>query len=181
MRFKITKYKIISIILFSIYIGLFVGFVCMALEDSQKSTDTSSVVVDVVVDVVEAVTPSDYVVNKEKVSLFTRKVIGHFGYNVLMGMVLMFAIYFLFRKDSFIYENKKYLYNYGIIAILGSLLIAIISELLQLIPEGRSCEFKDMLIDYSGAVFGIIISFIILLICFKIKHRKECKEIDNVR
>ena len=67
----------------------------MALEDSQKSTNTSNGVVEVVVEVVEAVTPNDYEVNVEKVSIITRKMIGHFGYNLIMGMILMFAIIYL--------------------------------------------------------------------------------------
>ena len=155
-----------------IYIFLFVWFVFMALEDSEKSTKTSGVVTEVVVEVVEAVTPESYVVNEEKVSIITRKVIGHFGYNVLMGLILMLAIYFLFRKEDFASVKKKYLINHVLIAIFGSIVIAILSEVLQLIPAGRSCEFKDMLIDFSGGIFGVIISYLILLLVINVKNNK---------
>ena len=170
---RISKYKIVSIILFLIYIGLFIGFVSMALEDSAKSTDTSSVVAEVVVEVVEAVTPSDYVVNEEKVHLFTRKLIGHFGYNMVMGAILMLAIYFLFKKDKEEDFKIKYLFNFAIISFITSIVIAVLSELLQLIPSGRSCSFTDMAIDYGGAVLGIIVSLVILLIIWKVKNNKK--------
>lgn len=162
-----TKSRILAIIFMVIYITLLFFFVKMGLEDSEKSTETSSQVVEVVTEVVEKVTPDDYVVNKEKVSFLTRKIIGHFGYNVIMGIFLLLAIYAFFYYKCDYAQYKKYTFKFFLIAILASLFIAIISELIQLIPAGRSCEIKDMAIDYSGAVFGSLLTMLGFMIFTK--------------
>lgn len=167
------KSKILSIIFIVIYLALLVYFVIMGLEDNQKSTETSGVVVEVVTEVIETVTPPDYVVNKEKVSLLTRKIVGHFGYNVLMGIFLLLACVCFFIVKIDYNKYLKYLIKCFLLTLVITFSIAIISELIQLIPSGRSCEVKDMLIDFSGGVLGLILSSLGFLIYCKNKIKKE--------
>ena len=51
-----------------------------------------------------------------------------------------------------------------IISIMGSFLYACTDEFHQKFSYGRSSEFKDVLIDTSGAIFGILIAIIIVSI-----------------
>ena len=169
-----AKNKILSIVFMVIYLTLLFFFVRMGLENSEQSTETSSQVVEVVTEVVEKVTPDDYVVDKDKVSFLTRKIIGHFGYNVIMGVFLLLAIYAFFYDKCDKAQYKKYSFKLFLIVITFSLVIAIISELIQLIPAGRSCEIKDMAIDYSGAVLGSLLSMLgFLIFCKKTKGVSE--------
>ena len=39
--------------------------------------------------------------------------------------------------------------------------IAVSNELVQLLPEGRACSVRDMLIDFSGAALGVGIAMLI--------------------
>ena len=39
--------------------------------------------------------------------------------------------------------------------------IAVSNELVQLLPEGRTCSVRDMLIDFSGAALGVGIAMLI--------------------
>lgn len=88
-----------------------------------------------------------------------RKLIGHFSLFAIDGI-----IGFLFFMSLDIKKRDKTL-----ILIATGILIAVIAELLQLIPEGRSCQFSDMVINSSGFLMGIALS----LIFFKIKSRIE--------
>ena len=55
-------------------------------------------------------------------------------------------------------------------ALCVAILYAISDEIHQLFVEGRACQLKDVLIDSSGAIVGILISLIILKL---INSRKE--------
>ncbi len=48
--------------------------------------------------------------------------------------------------------------------------VCVIDELIQIFPEGRSCEVRDMLIDFSGILFSALI--ITGIISIKEKRRK---------
>lgn len=55
-------------------------------------------------------------------------------------------------------------------------LIAVIDELIQLFPAGRSCEVRDMVIDFSGIVFGALIVTLIISLLEKRSQNKQLKE-----
>lgn len=95
----------------------------------------------------------------EQLKKNVRKILGHFSLFAVDGIIglLFFASLDLKKKDK------------AIIVICTGLLIAVVAELLQLIPEGRSCQFSDMVINSSGFLMGIALS----LIFFKIKSRIE--------
>ncbi len=50
------------------------------------------------------------------------------------------------------------------------LLVPVIDENIQRFSNGRSCEIKDMLIDTSGYIFGLLLGILILSI---FKKRRE--------
>lgn len=45
----------------------------------------------------------------------------------------------------------------AIIAPLSCAALAVVNELAQMLAEGRSCEVRDMLIDFGGALFGLFV------------------------
>lgn len=53
-------------------------------------------------------------------------------------------------------------------AVVG-LLVAVSDELIQLTQEGRSCELRDMCIDFAGALFAAVIFWLI----FRLYDRKK--------
>ncbi len=84
------------------------------------------------------------------------------------------AMVFIIRKSahaaefaalSFCYSmyfkklGKSFLKLFRYVLLIG-LSTACIDEFLQLFPEGRSCEFCDVLIDFSGVIIGIFIPYI---------------------
>ena len=46
-------------------------------------------------------------------------------------------------------------------ALLTGLVVAVSDELIQLTQEGRSCEVRDMCIDFAGAAFAALVFFLI--------------------
>ena len=168
-----TKTKITSIVFIVIYILLLSYFIIMGLEDSKKSQETSGKVEEIVTEVIDTVTPSDYQVSEETVSVITRKVIGHFGYNVLMGIVLLLAIFFFLYLKIDLSDFGKGMIIIFAITLALSFVMAIFSELIQLIPSGRSCEIKDMAIDFSGGALGAAISLVGCLVYLKTKNKKR--------
>ena len=91
-----------------------------------------------------------------------RKLVGHFGLFLLDGVIVSWDIHFLIQKKWWIKL---------IISLSFGLLIAILTEVIQLAVPGRAGSALDILIDYSGYIIG---AGIILLIFLGInRHKKE--------
>lgn len=91
-----------------------------------------------------------------------RKLVGHFGLFLLDGVIVSWDIHFLIQKKWWIKL---------IITLSFGLLIAILTEAIQLAVPGRAGSALDILIDYSGYIIG---AGIILLIFLGInRHKKE--------
>lgn len=91
-----------------------------------------------------------------------RKLVGHFGLFLLDGVIVSWDIHFLIQKKWWIKL---------IISLSFGLLIAILTETIQLAVPGRAGSALDILIDYSGYIIGV---GIILLIFLGInRHKKE--------
>lgn len=94
----------------------------------------------------------------EKLQTPIRK-LAHFSIYTLGGILT--SIYFSLDKKS----KRKSIIE----AILFCSIYAITDEIHQYFIPGRSCELRDILIDSSGALFGILITQFIL----KILPQKE--------
>ena len=99
---------------------------------------------------------------------FIRKAIGHFGLFGLDGVVTFLYFYFLSLNKKF--ENRN-LYIY-FAAVLG-IIVAVVTELLQLVIPGRYGDIIDVLIDIGGYVLGVAITFLIVYLVNRHKHKKE--------
>ena len=105
--------------------------------------------------------------NHESFASFIRKAFGHFGLFVISGLLSPLAIYLVLNPFRW---SKHYLNV--IICLSFGLMIAAITEIIQLNVPGRSGEFTDVLIDFSGYLVGALI---VGLILFLILRRQKCK------
>lgn len=132
---------------------------CFSAQNAEKSTETSSSVVENVLDIVmpkEEITPE--VVKKYQ---FPFRKAAHFGIYMLLGFALANAFQYTL--------NKKWYVSYPASALV-SILYAVSDEWHQGFSEGRGPSLTDVLIDSSGAILGILVFITFTyLYCFIIK------------
>ena len=140
--------------------------------DSAKSTEQSGMVVEVIETVVDTIAPGT--INETNIDDFSgavRKIVGHF---LLFSVVGFFATWSIFLLLENIRENKKFLILSIAFPIGYGILLAAISEIMQLFASGRSGEFRDVMIDFGGYLLGAVIIFLILF--FMLRKNKKGKE-----
>lgn len=126
---------------FSILLMLFWMIVVFMLsaEPSKKSENTSDNFTKIIFNNI-----TDKRV--QELSFIVRKS-AHFTLYTLGGMCICVSVMLNYNKSS-----KKYLISF----IIGSI-YAITDEIHQFFVPGRSCELRDVIIDSSGILIGIII------------------------
>lgn len=85
----------------------------------------------------------------------------------------MFAIegFLLYSAAAWSFGRKAgFALSAGICALL-----AVTSELVQTIADGRSCELRDMAIDLGGALIGMLAALAFMLFIDKLSHRRVTK------
>ncbi|MCR5729401.1 MAG: VanZ family protein [Ruminococcus sp.] len=132
-------------------------------EDGEKSSKTSGKVTDTVIDV----TVKDYEQKpakekksiREKISFWVRKT-AHFTIYTLLGLMVSLTI------------GKRKIFSLGTLgALLFCFMYAVSDEIHQSFTPDRSCEFRDVMIDTSGAALGILISISVMAV-IKALNRK---------
>lgn len=100
----------------------------------------------------------------ESIQFYVRKM-AHFSIYATLGVCTSIAMIF----QSLKFKNKL------IISLGMCLLYAISDEIHQLFVEGRSCQFRDVCIDFCGSIVGTIIFYGIIKFISMIKknHSKE--------
>ena len=167
---KVKKsYLIWTIILVVLAIAINAYIIMHSCLDAAKSSEASSGVVQVSEDVVNTVSPGTITPeNHDSFANFIRKAFGHFGLFVISGLLTSLAIYFAFNP----FKWSKY-WLLIVIAVAFGLTMGITTELIQLNVPGRSGEFKDVLIDFSGYLFGFLIILLILFLIIRKQNKKK--------
>jgi len=98
----------------------------------------------------------------QNISFLVRKIIGHFSFYLAIGVFGFLTMYLYLSFKS----KKKDLYA-AFIALSYGILLAIISELIQLIPGGRSGNIDDILLDFLGYLIGEFITIIVIYLVNK--------------
>ncbi|MFA6755746.1 MAG: VanZ family protein [Bacilli bacterium] len=107
----------------------------------------------------------------DNLSYIVRKSIGHFGAFLFTGIFAYLVI------DIFLIFNNKFKYLYkSLIGIGYGIVLALISELFQKIPSGRTSSFTDVFIDLSGFLIGLLLTLLITSIYNKNKETKLLKK-----
>ena len=136
--------------------------------NASQSTEASRGVVDVTEDVINTVAPNTITPeNHDSFALFIRKAFGHFGLFVISGLFTSLAIFLLLNMTS----SSQHYIN-AVIGLSLGLLLAIITETIQLFVEGRSGEITDILIDFSGYLLGALIVGLVLFIVIRNRNKK---------
>ena len=89
--------------------------------------------------------------------------LAHFTEYTVLGTLLGTTVY-LYRFD-----RKKALLT---VLPIGAA-VPVIDELIQLFPEGRSCQVSDMVIDFCGMMFGMLIVTLVVTLIMKRKRSKS--------
>ena len=143
--------------------------------DAQESTKAASGVVEVTEEVVNTVSPGTITPeNHDSFVTFVRKAFGHFGLFTISGLLSPLAIYLVINPMKW---SKHYLT--AIIALSFGAAIAALTEIIQLNVPGRSGEFLDVLIDFSGYLLGALIVGLITFLVIR-KQRKKEQELEKV-
>ncbi len=97
-----------------------------------------------------------------------RKEFGHFGLFALLGFFAMIAFGRLIQK----YLPK------ALVCGISGLIVAIISEILQLpiFTQSRGASVNDVLIDYSGFIFGLAFAFCVIHFIHYIRSKRRASE-----
>lgn len=161
---KIIFKRILSLVL--VFLNMLLIFLLSA-ENAEQSAALSAVFSDsLAYKILDFFNFSPYTIEflLEKSSFIVRKT-AHFSEYALLGFLLSFACrsFGLSKKISF-----------AVSQVTGSL-YAVSDEIHQLFVDGRSCEFRDMAIDWCGVFFGIAVFYILRVILCKIKSKKKNK------
>lgn len=163
------KYLIWTIIVTVLAVAINAYIIMHSCLDAMKSTEASTGVVQVAEDVVNTVSPGTVTPeNHDSFASFIRKAFGHFGLFVISGLLSSLAFYLWLKPLSW---SKHYLI--AAIGLAFGLSIGILTEVIQLNVPGRSGEFTDVLIDFSGYLLGALIISFILFIIFINKNKKS--------
>ena len=170
---KLSKKYLIWTIIFSLLaIAINAYIIVHSCLDAIKSTEASNGVVEITEDIVNTVAPGTITPeNHETFASFVRKAFGHFGLFAISGFLSSLAIYLAISPF-----NKQKYYQIIIIALSFGLLMGFITETIQIFVPGRSGELTDVLIDFSGYLFGFLIILLILLLIIRHIHKEQAKQ-----
>ncbi len=147
-----------------IYFGLCALIVYLSCANGVTSTAQSNVITEIIA---ESLTYINVTIDptSSEVKHLVRKLIGHFGLFLVTGVFGIFSIILLRRNRRIKTFSFIALYIFGAF-------IAIITEVIQMVSEGRGPSANDSMINLSG----YSIPFVIYLIYMIYIHYKEKKE-----
>lgn len=144
-----------------IFLGIYIisiSLICLfSLQISSTSSKSSGGISVFLINIIETICFHKVEIDFNAFHDLIRKLVGHFGLNLFSGVFGILTYYF------FLKNNKKAI----ILSLTTGLIVAVVGELLQLTSEGRSCEVMDMVINFSGAITGIIVTFLIIVMVNK--------------
>ena len=145
MKKSFWFFLVLSLVIMTV-IFLFSG------QNGERSTKASDIFVEKIVDteINEGVLEKDAEKQKDKVEHLIRKTA-----HVLIYASLGFCVFMMFFHSGKVNKNV-YLF---IFSLAICIIYASSDEVHQLFVDGRSGEFKDVLIDTAGSAVGMIIAF----------------------
>ena len=129
---------------------------------SQPAAKSTQVSKGITKKIVNAVTKNKNIPQKKKKEMvkklndFFRK-LAHFSLFLLLGISV-----FISSSLTFVKSGNHYIQKNALISFIISFLYAISDEFHQHFVPGRSPEIRDVLIDSSGSIIGILLAVAIL-------------------
>lgn len=140
---------------------------------SETSGRTLKIVMTIINPLIKDLPDSEQFNIKEGIHVFIRKT-AHMTIYMILAFLTSNAVYNQnyfcsnkIGKDNFAALNKaekRKIYKNSVISLLITVLYAVSDEFHQLFVDGRSCEFRDVMIDSAGALIGILIYLLIFRI-----------------
>ena len=127
-----------------------------SLTPSAASNSASLSITERIIPVLNAVHLDPSV---DTLNFIIRK-LAHFSEYALLGVLVMTAVSFA----PTLWKKKELPVFFA---------VPLIDESLELITEGRSCEIRDMLIDSTGLLCGILLSGLFLSLMLQHQHKKQ--------
>lgn len=166
--------RIIFTILIIINCATIFYFSHQVADDSSKQ---SSRVVEFISNIIPFIKnmeePNKTILKEEILTPIIRKT-AHFSIYAMLGLLMM--------NFMLTIENKK-MYKRVIIALMFCFIYSITDEFHQTFIPGRSGEIRDVLIDTSGAIVGILFTIAVMMIIKRIKSKNNTErnmlETDN--
>ena len=152
---RITRDKKIAVIYAAITLAITVFIFVNSLQNGEDSAKQSDFFVNIINPIISffGITPDEHTVG-----VFVRKAAHFTEYFVLCATATMFLR---------VFKNKKLLF----IPPIYCLAVAVTDEfVMQMITEGRAPQITDVLIDFSGALAGLLV---VLMLS---KRNKEVKK-----
>lgn len=163
------KYLVWTIIVCVLALAINAYIIMHSCLDATESTNASSGVVDFVENIINTIIPGTInASNHDSFVTFIRKAFGHFGLFVISGLLTSLAIYLSINP----LKKLKY-WMLIVISLLFGLFMGSLTEIIQLNVPGRSGEFTDVLIDFSGYIFGFLIILLIIFLVIRSNSKKK--------
>ena len=159
---KIKRYQVLFLIL---AIAVMVTIFILSSQDADRSSDTSSTLTRIAIKLMyrdyDAASPERQREMWSTASFIVRK-LAHFSIYTALGLCVSGA------------AGKRRLFSpksAGV--VIFGLIYAVSDEFHQHFVPGRSCEFRDMMIDTGGVLTGMLISFVLMGIAGFIAGRRR--------
>ena len=168
------KYLVWTIIVCVLAVAINAYIIMHSCLNGTNSSKASQGIVDISENVVNTISPGT--VNESNYAAFAtfiRKAFGHFGLFMVSGLLSSLAVYLAFKPLKW---SKPFIIV--IIGISFGILLAVITEVIQLNVPGRSGQFTDVLIDSGGYLLGLLIIALIVFLVVK-SQRKKTPELHS--
>lgn len=99
--------------------------------------------------------------------------LAHFTEFAVLGGLLTLTAHKIFPQES--YSRRVRVFLRAFLPVLLSFLYAGSDEIHQLFSAGRNCNLRDVLIDTSGACFGVLTVSLLSVLYHKRKRKREQK------
>ncbi|MFI3324886.1 MAG: VanZ family protein [Clostridia bacterium] len=144
---------------------LLVAMICFiwgnSLIPAQQSSEISTYVQEVITEILEEFIEFD--TSNSSVSTFSIRKLAHFCEFMTLGGLLLL---------NFFPKNRQNLIN----IIFVGFSVAFLDETIQMFIKGRGSEIKDVWIDFSGLICGIILMYLFVIIVYKVKEKVQYKK-----
>lgn len=157
------KNKVLTWIIFGIAIALDIFILVNAFINGEKSAVESNNFAHTTADVINTVKPETITEqNFESFASFLRKFAGHFSLFAVTGVFATWSIFRIFPLKNWIKISISFCHG---------LVLAFLSEFIQIFVSGRSGNFVDVGIDFGGYFLGSILVFLILFLVEKKRQK----------
>ncbi len=156
-----------QIIFLLLTIAVMVAIFCLSAQDASRSSNTSGRFTKLFIKIFysdyDSLSSAKKAETWEKASFIVRK-LAHFSIYTALGFFSSLTV------------GKRRLFSLkSLFVVIFGFIYAFSDEFHQSFSAGRSCEFRDMMIDTSGVLTGMLISLILMHIAALAvrKHRKK--------